>query len=240
MQAVILAAGRGTRMRELTLNVPKPLLTVRGKTLLDYQFDVLPDGVDEVIIVIGYRGEQISEKYGGWHHGKHVTYVEQKKLDGTGGALWLCRSHLKNSFLVTTADNIFEKADVEKASCMPWSVVGLEVDDLGGAAKMVVDTSDRVMDILEVGHHDKSPGFLNTGLYCLDMRIFEHPLVQKAPGSEEYGLPQTMVNAKDVPLYLVKASFWIEITTPEDLENAAQILEKREKRDKRGENTLKI
>ena len=59
MQVVILAAGRGTRMGDLTSDTPKPLLKVKDKTLLEYKLDVLPDSISEVIFVIGYKQEQI-------------------------------------------------------------------------------------------------------------------------------------------------------------------------------------
>lgn len=221
-----MAAGRGTRMRELTDHTPKPLLMVAGKTLLEHQLDIMPQEVDEVIIVIGYLGDMIKQKFGDEYDGIRLKYVEQKTLDGTGGALALAKPFLKDSFIVTSADNIFDAEDVKEASCYPWAIVGFEVDDLGNAAKMVVDSSDRVVDILEVGHNDRSPGFLNTGLYCLDMRYFDYPPVPKAPGSSEYGLPQTIV-ASGVDLHLVKAKFWIEITAPEDLKKAEEILKER-------------
>lgn len=204
------------------------MIDVNGKPLIEYKFDALEGLVDEIIVVIGYRGDVITEHYGSEYEGMKLRYVEQEKLDGTGGALWLCKPHLQNAFLVMYADDIYAQQDIEKAACFSWSVVGLEVDDLGQSAKIIVDGADRVIDILEVGDHDKSPGFLNTGLYCLDTRVFDYPLVPKSPDSEEYGLPQTIIGA-DVPLFLIKASFWLSVTDPSDVEKAAQILAKRHK-----------
>lgn len=212
-------------MGHLTDALPKPLIVVGGKTLMEHKLDIMPESVDEVIIVVGYMGELIRQKFGDTYRGMKMTYVEQTKLDGTGGAMWLCKPYLKDSFLVMYADNIYAKADMERAACFPWCVVGYEVDDLGMAARMVVDESDRVMEILEVGEHDGSPGFLNTGLYCLDTRIFEHELVPAKPGSPEYGLPQTMV-AAGVELHLIRATYWYEITDPEDVKEASEILAK--------------
>ncbi|MDP4007342.1 MAG: NTP transferase domain-containing protein, partial [bacterium] len=64
MQAVIIAAGKGMRMRPLTLNLPKPLLRVMGKSILERNLEQLQGLVDEVILVIGYKGEAIKKYFG--------------------------------------------------------------------------------------------------------------------------------------------------------------------------------
>ncbi len=79
MQAVILAAGEGVRMRPLTLTKPKPLLEVLGKPLIRYATEGLPKEVTELIIVLGYRGEQIKAYCGTSFCGRTVTYVWQKQ-----------------------------------------------------------------------------------------------------------------------------------------------------------------
>lgn len=225
MQTVILAAGRGTRMGQLTDETPKALLEVAGKALIEHKFDVLPESVDEVILVVGYLGSHIQQKYGGSWKGKKLLYVEQESLDGTAGALWRAQPILSDSFLVLHADNIYAKEDVQTVSCQPWSIAGIEVGSLT-QGKLTVDNSDRVLNIIEAGEHDDSPGFLNTGLYCLDMRVFDLTPVPKSQGSSELGLPQTLMTAKD-PLYLVRATFWLEITDEADLKKAEEILKTR-------------
>ncbi|KKQ79283.1 MAG: hypothetical protein UT03_C0063G0001, partial [Candidatus Moranbacteria bacterium GW2011_GWD2_38_7] len=64
MQIVILAAGRGTRMKDLTDNVPKPMLQINGKPILAYKLEALPEEIDEVIFVVGYFGNQIQQYFG--------------------------------------------------------------------------------------------------------------------------------------------------------------------------------
>jgi len=81
MQCVILAAGKGTRLRPLTENCPKPLVEVGGKTLLDHIVGALPSSVDELIIVTGYLGEMIEAYCGTEFHGRKVTYVTQKRAE---------------------------------------------------------------------------------------------------------------------------------------------------------------
>ena len=87
MQAVILAAGQGKRLRPLTENVPKSLGPVGGKPILEYTMGILPPGIDEVIIVIGYRGDTIRSYFGESFGRLKLTYVEQPIPLGTGEAL---------------------------------------------------------------------------------------------------------------------------------------------------------
>jgi NDP-sugar pyrophosphorylase family protein len=93
MQAVVLAAGRGSRMGYLTKNTPKSLIQVLNKPLIDYVLEALPDEVDEYIIVIGYLGFQISSYVGSQYKGRRIHYVEQRCL-GTAGGLFSARSLL--------------------------------------------------------------------------------------------------------------------------------------------------
>lgn len=76
MRAVILAAGEGKRMRPLTEKIPKPMLQVLGRPLLEHIFDSLPDAVDEVILGIGYLGGQIKAHFGSSFGGCKIRYVE--------------------------------------------------------------------------------------------------------------------------------------------------------------------
>ena len=112
MQAVILAAGLGTRMRPLTDAVAKPLLKIGDRPLLEYTFDALPDEIDEVIVVIGYLGEQIRTYLGEEFRGRKIKYVVQEKLEGTAKALWEAKSLLRERFLVLMADDIFAKKNI--------------------------------------------------------------------------------------------------------------------------------
>jgi NDP-sugar pyrophosphorylase family protein len=92
MQAVILAAGRGTRMNELTTAVPKPMLEVAGRPLLEYKFDAMPEEIDEVVLIVRYLGDIVRRHFGTRWGDKHVTYVEQGDIEGTAGALWSAQS----------------------------------------------------------------------------------------------------------------------------------------------------
>ena len=230
MQAVILAAGKGTRMKELTQSVPKPMLLVNGKTLIEHKLDALPDEVDEVILIVGYQADSIREHFKDAFGGRRIRYVVQEELNGTAGALWLAKPYLSERFVVMMGDDIYAREDVEACLASPeWSVLVEETETMASGGRMVMDESGHIVDI-EEGDHTGKPGLMNTNLLALDPRLFEHSLVPKALGSDEYGLPQTVLaasKASGIPLAAVLASFWIQVTAPGDLERAGTALKER-------------
>jgi NDP-sugar pyrophosphorylase family protein len=234
MQAVILAAGRGTRMVELTESVPKPMLDVAGKPLLEYKFEALPDEVDEVILIVGYLGSVIQKHFGGNFAGKRILYVEQEELDGTAGALWQAKDLLHDRFLVMMGDDIYASEDIKaviaEGDC--WRLLVQELSEMHRAGRVELDAEGYITDIIESSKEDElreAKGLASTNLFLLDARLFGAPLIPKHEGSLEYGLPQTVVAASKSlgirfePVYTDK---WIQITAPKDLIMAAEILGK--------------
>ena len=234
MQCVILAAGRGTRMNELTTAVPKPMLDVGGKPLLEYKIEVLPDEVDEVILIIGYKGHVVRGHFGGEYGGKQIEYVEQKELNGTAGALWSAKDLLHDRFLIMMGDDIYAKKDVEACVGLTdaWALLVQELPELHRAGKVVLDDEGRIADIIESSKEDEvrtERGLASTNLYALDARIFSYPMVPKHAGSLEYGLPQTAIAAArelGIPFEPVYTQEWLQITAPNDLIRAAEMLKK--------------
>ena len=107
MKAVILAAGKGTRMRELTNELPKPMLRVRGKPILEHIVSgIVAAGVREIFIVTGWRAEVIENHFGdGKKFGAHIAFGRQLVQDGTGKAPELAKNFVGASpFLLTYGD----------------------------------------------------------------------------------------------------------------------------------------
>ncbi len=225
MQAVILAAGRGSRMGALTDSMPKPLLEVNGKSLLEYKFDSLPYDVDEVIIIVGYQGHLIQQRFGGEHKGKRVLYVEQENpKGGTAEAVWKAESILKDKFLVMNGDNIYATEDLSKCAVFDWAVLVQKRDHIG-TGRVIVNEGGLVTGIVENSAHEGQAGYANTGCYMLDRRFFNYKPIPKAEGSTELGLPQTMMQAvNDIQIQAVEARMWIEIKSAEDLLKAEALL----------------
>jgi UDP-N-acetylglucosamine diphosphorylase / glucose-1-phosphate thymidylyltransferase / UDP-N-acetylgalactosamine diphosphorylase / glucosamine-1-phosphate N-acetyltransferase / galactosamine-1-phosphate N-acetyltransferase len=224
MQAVILAAGMGTRMRELTHDMPKPLLRAGEKSLLEHKLDHLPSEIDEVILVVGYLGDRIRTAIGESYQGLRVRYVEQTELKGTGHALQLCQPFLAGRFLVLMGDDLYRKEDLEQLLKYPCALLAwpLPADESKKMGAIICDEAHHMVDILEK-QEAKAGMLMNAGAYVLDPSFFEFPLVLAGNGSEELGLPQTMVTMAKAghPIKIVSASWWRNVTSPEDLQDLA-------------------
>lgn len=222
MQAVILAAGEGTRLRPLTEEKPKPLIEIAGKPLAEHILSQLPGKIDEVIFVVGYLGQSVQQHFGDRFNGKKISYVWQKQLLGTCMALHECKALLGQRFLVLMGDNFFAKSDIEKCLAHGSSMLAEQRngDFVGG--KVVVDENG-ILSAIEEGKHSGKI-LVNTGLYVLPKNFFDYEPV-KLEGKNEYGLPQTMVEmSKDHPVKIEKTDFWIQINDLEDLDKAKKIL----------------
>src|SRR4051794_13852951 len=108
MDAIILAAGLGTRLRPYTLQTPKPLLPVQDRPLLDWTLAALPAVVDRVLVVTHYLAEQFQTYLAQQKHQPVWETVHQEQPRGTGDALRSCRERLRSeSFLVLNGDDLY-------------------------------------------------------------------------------------------------------------------------------------
>ncbi len=113
MKAVILAAGKGTRMKELTNELPKPMLRVQGKPILEHIIGgILAAGVRDIFIVTGYRAETIEGHFGdGARFGARIAYGRQLVQDGTGKAPEVAQAFVGNSPFILTYGDILVKPE---------------------------------------------------------------------------------------------------------------------------------
>lgn len=226
MQAVIMAAGLGTRLRPHTLTCPKPMLEVAGRPILEHGFATLPHEVDEVILVVKYLQDRIRSHFGDEWRGRRVRYVEQTELKGTGDALARCKPLLSGKFLVMNGDDLYGADDVANACRRELAILAKRTDVPGRFGAFRTDADGNMLDIIE-GAEIEAGGLVNAGLYVLDERFFDYPLVPIKDGAE-FGLPQTLVPmAKDHPIAILEAGFWLPIGYPEDLAKAAAALRTR-------------
>lgn len=218
MQCIILAAGKGTRLRPLTENCPKPLVEVGGKALLDHIVEALPSSVDELIIVTGYLGHMIREHCGDEFYGRKVTYVTQEEQNGTAKALWLCKDLIKGRFLFLFADDIHGKEDLARATSYTRSLLVASVSNPEKFG-IVVRNPDGTLGLMIEKPENAPSNCASTGAMVLDENIFKfEPQTQV---KNEFYLTEVIERyAQEYPIAVVEQSLWIPIANVEDVEKA--------------------
>ena len=184
MKTLVLAAGRGTRMRELTLTLPKPLLKLNDKPLLEMVVTRLRDaGIHDFVIVINYLGEKIQNALrAGTHLGVRIKYLWQENRNGTGGAVKSAEKLMNRApFLVTFGDVVISVDDYKKflqtyQTEKPDVLLGVNwVDDPWYGAAVIVEKNNIVKEIIEKPPRGTIPSrWNNTGLFLFEPVIFEH------------------------------------------------------------------
>ena len=224
MKAIILAAGLGTRMGELTKDMPKPLLKVKNKTLLEHNLNALKDLVDEIIIVVGYKKEKIMEFLGMNYNGIKITYVVQKEQKGTGDALIAVNGFnteiLKNRFILLMGDDIYSKEDIENCLKYDNAILTQKVKDSSRFGVYIVEDG-LIKDMVEKPKEFVSE-LANAALYVFDGVELQYMQVSERGEIEFTDVVKKIVKERDVHCVLAKR--WISIATPEDLERAERLL----------------
>jgi len=192
MYGVVLAAGRGTRMRPLTDRRPKPLLPVGDRSLLEHVFDTAREVVDEFVVVTGYRGDAIRDSVGESYRGRPVHYVEQAEALGTAHAVAQAERVVDDDFLVLNGDVVVD-ASLPRAlaNVGPPAIAATEVAD--PRAYGVLSTADdgSLAGIVEKPD-DPPTNLANVGCYAFEPEVFEY--IEETPESErgEYEITTTI------------------------------------------------
>jgi len=223
MQAVILAGGKGTRLAPLTDSIPKPLVMVAGKPIMEHTLSILPDEITDVIVIIGYRGKQVEEYFGGMYGNKRLTYVFQSEQKGTGHALLLSRPYLrKGTFIILSGDDLYHEDDLKAVMGEEPMVLVAHSKTPERFGSCVVSESGQLEAILE--KQKKPPSnIVNIGAYVLNHEIFDVPVPVLPNG--ELNLAEQVGNwAKKRPVYVHEAKFWMPVNNPDELKSAENLL----------------
>jgi UDP-N-acetylglucosamine diphosphorylase / glucose-1-phosphate thymidylyltransferase / UDP-N-acetylgalactosamine diphosphorylase / glucosamine-1-phosphate N-acetyltransferase / galactosamine-1-phosphate N-acetyltransferase len=229
MDAIIMCAGLGTRLRPLTNTVPKPLIPIHGKGSLVRTLEALPPEVLRIILVVNYLEEKIKEAIGSTWGGRPVIYVHQEPLDGTGGCLRQVKeqvSDLSERFLVMYGDDLYAAKDIAALLPYPRALLGIEYVAGGNDTKDAWKV-DENRNILSLYRPEKGENvWMNPGVYCLDHTWFETDPILTPGKTDEYSLPhaiQQMI-AQGHDITVVPATFWMPVGTPEELQKAEEAL----------------
>jgi len=212
MQAVIMAAGKSTRMYPLTVNKPKPLLKVLDRTIMEHNLDQLEGLVDEVIIIVGFRKDMIIEKFGSSYKGMKLFYAEQKEQLGTGHALMSAKPFLKDKFLVMNGDDLFSKRDLAALQKHDYALLAMEVEDIRKFGAVMVEDG-KVKQIIEKPVANISK-YANVGAYVFNKSIFSFELKKTERGEYEITDYATELARMGNMEFEVVKGYWLPVGYP--------------------------
>jgi len=223
-KAVILAAGEGKRLRPFTETMPKVMLPVANKPLLEYVFDaVRKSGIDEIIVVVGYKKEVIMEHFKDYKNIK-ITYVIQDRQLGTAHALLQAKKHIKDSFIVLAGDNIIDPGSIAKLQ-KDKSEYSLLIREHPHPSKYgVVFVEDRsIRRIVEKPKEDIGK-YISTGIYKLPRSVFTE--IEQCTSEGAHALSSIIQSLVDKRKHIntIFAQSWMDVVYPWDLISVNEVM----------------
>src|SRR4051812_20858334 len=220
MQALVLAGGEGTRLRPLTLTVPKPVMPLAGRPFLSFMLDWLRGhGVDEVLLSCGFLAHAVADVLGDEFEGMRLIYVNEDSPLGTAGPVRLAYDEglLAERLLVLNGDVL---TDMDLTAELAWheehgaraTLALVAVDDTSSYG--VVPTADdgSVTAFLEKTGGEVPTNRVNAGAYVIERDVVEEIPAGRAASFEREVFPRIVGNG----LFGWKAGgYWIDIGTPE-------------------------
>src|SRR5262245_12504461 len=214
MDAIILAAGLGTRLRPFTLTTPKPLLPIRGRPILDWILAALPQSVERVIVVTHHLAEQIEEYLRRQAHFVNWATVHQTKPRGTGDAFRSCRDFVTaKAFLVLNGDDLYGAADLRALAEKPMGLLAHPVDEPRKFG-IVFPRPDGTMERLIEKPDLDGRQLANIGAYLFPHSAFEIDLPLSPRGEYEITDAVTVL-ASQGRFHVVPARMWLPVGTVE-------------------------
>ncbi len=228
--AMILAGGYGKRLRPLTLEIPKPLVRIGEKSVIEYQIEWLKYyGYDEIVVLAGYLKEKIIEELGsGSKYGVSITYVVEDEPMGTGGALRNAASIIRrsgtvivvNGDIVTNLDpnrlveDVADRDIVASIAAVPlrssYGILAIDED-----RRLIIDFKEK--PILQ-------EYWINGGVYAMKSEVVEY--LPEFGDIEKTTFPELASQGKlGVVKYPTPPYYWKSIDTHKDLEEAAKELQ---------------
>jgi glucose-1-phosphate thymidylyltransferase len=223
-KAVILAAGEGKRLRPFTETMPKVMLPVANKPLLEYVFDATrKSGIEEIVVVVGYKKEVIMEYFKDYKDVK-ITYVTQDRQLGTAHALLQAKKHIKDSFIVLAGDNFIDPGSIAKL-LKDQSEYSLLIKEHPHPSKYgVVFVENRsIRRIVEKPKEDVGK-YISTGIYKLPRSVFTD--IEQCTLEGAHALSSVIQSLVDKGKHIntVLAKSWMDIVYPWDLISVNEVM----------------
>lgn len=197
MQGVVPAAGRGTRLRPATDDRPKALVEIAGRPLLSYVLDSLGPSVTEYVVVVGYLGDRIRERFGDAYEGTPITYVEQSRREGLADAVGRAASVVTGDFVQLNGDNVLcgnvrEAIDTHRERDADATLLIERVSRKRARRGGVLSVEDGSPTGIVEKPEDPPSRLATTGCFAFSPRIFEAVEAIEPSDRGEYELPDAI------------------------------------------------
>ena len=223
MKAILLAGGKGTRLRPLTIHTPKPIVPIFNRPFLHYQIDLLKQvpEIDEVILSLNYQPRRIEEIFGdGSDLGIRIRYVVEPAPLGTGGAIKYAGDNLTESVVVFNGDvltqiDLASVIALHRARTAKATIVLTPVENPTAYGLVETDADGNIRRFLEKPRADEiTTNNINAGIYVLEPDTFDRIPSDVAWSVERSYFPSLIERGETFVGY-VYDGYWIDIGTPE-------------------------
>ena len=222
MQSLILAGGKGIRLRPITLHTPKPIVPIANTPLLLYQLELLRrGGVRDVVLSLSYQSQKIEDRIGdGSDFNVRVGYAVETSPLGTAGA-FKNATHLISETAVVLNGDILTDADLDevirfhKEKEAAATIVLAPVPNPAGYGLVVTDADGRVTRFIEKPKSEEvTCDTINAGIYILEPKLLDH-IPEGEPFTFEYGLFPRLLDLGETVMGFVWRGYWRDVGTPE-------------------------
>lgn len=194
-KAIILVGGEGTRLRPFTYELPKALLPIQGKPMVQHVLEQLKShGINEIILAVGYKGEKIKEYFGnGYQFGLDISYVTETKPLGTAGPLRLARKNLSESFFIVWGDILshldltdFMHFHKEHSGLATVALTTVSDPSRYGVAML---NGNKIVGFIEKPEKGKAPSnLINSGMAIMEPEVIEKYVPKRGKAMVEYDI----------------------------------------------------
>lgn len=226
MQALILAGGKGTRLRPLTVYTPKPIVPVLNKPFLLYQIEILRRaGIKDITLSLSYQPDKIEHLLGdGSEYGVHLRFITEPSPMGTGGAYKFAADAIRETTVVFNGDiltdlNIAEIIQMHRAKKAEATIALVPVPDPSAYGLVETEADGKVLRFREKPKPEElatlTTNTINAGIYVLEPSILD--LIPKGENhSFEYNVfPDILANEKPFYAFIMRNNYWRDLGTPE-------------------------
>jgi NDP-sugar pyrophosphorylase family protein len=223
MKAILLAGGKGTRLRPLTIHTPKPIVPILERPFLHYQLDLLKQvpEIDEVILSLNYQPRRIEEIFGdGSETGMSIRYVVEPAPLGTAGAVRYAGESLHDSVVVFNGD-VLTNVDLagviarHRARKALATIVLTPVKNPSAYGLVETDADGNILRFLEKPKPDEIKcDTINAGIYVLEPSTFDR-IPKDTPWSIERSFFPSLIERRETFVAVTHRGYWIDIGTPD-------------------------